>query len=77
MAKDSVDIDSLMEGADKGLLMAVVRNAEHLLPPHFPLIILRRCNLRQRAHSFCLPVKDDSNFIARVLHRLSRTIQQS
>ena len=32
-AEDSVDIDSMMEGADKGLLLAVVRNAEHVLRP--------------------------------------------
>ena len=36
-----VDIDSLMEGADEGLLMAVVRNVEHVLRPHFPLVIVR------------------------------------
>jgi len=62
----------------EGLLMAVVRNAEHVLRPHFPTrYILRRCNLRPRTRNFCLPEKDDSNFILRVLHRFSRTIQQS
>src|SRR6218665_1777405 len=45
VARDSVDIDSLMEGADKGLLMAVVRNAEHVIRPHFLPVISRRCNL--------------------------------
>src|SRR6218665_1238883 len=77
MAEDSVDINSLMEGADEGLLMAVVRNAEHVLLPHFSPVILRRCNLRPRTHNFCLSENDDSNFIPRVLHRFSRTIQQS
>lgn len=28
--KDSVDIDSLTEGADEGLLISVFRNAEHV-----------------------------------------------
>jgi len=66
-----------MEGADEGLLMAVIQNAEHVLRSHFLPVILRRCNLRSRTHNFCLPEKDDSNFILRVLHRFSRTIQQS
>src|SRR6218665_72379 len=77
VAEDGVDIDALMEGADKGLLMAVVRNAEHVLRPHFPPVISRRSNLRPRTHNFRLTDKDDSNFITRVLHRFSRTIQQS
>ena len=67
--EDSVDIDSLMKGADKDLLMAVVRNAEHVLRHHFPPVISRRCNLRSRAHNFRLPDKDYSNFVLRVLHR--------
>ena len=62
-----VDIDLLMEGADKGLLMAVVRNAEHVLRPHFPPVISRRSNLRPRTHNFRFPDKDDSYFIPRVL----------
>ena len=74
MAEDSVDIDLLMEGADKGLLMAVVRN---VLRPRFPPVILKRCHLRPKTHTFCLPEKDDSNFIPRVLHRFSQTIQHS
>ena len=52
MAEDSADIGSLMEGADEDLLMAVVRNAEHVLRPHFSPVILRRCNLRPRAQTF-------------------------
>ena len=39
VSEDSVDIDALTEGADRGLLMAVVRNAEHVLRPHFPPVI--------------------------------------
>ena len=74
---DSVDENSLMEGADESLLMAVDRNAGHALRPRFPPVILRHYNLRPRSHNFCLPVKDDSNFIPRVVHRFSRTIQQS
>src|SRR6218665_1912942 len=77
VAEDRVDIDLLMEGADKGLLMAVVRNAEHVLRPHFPPVISRRSNLSPRTHNFRLPDKADSNFIPKVLHRFSRTIQQS
>src|SRR6218665_3745164 len=63
VAEHSVGIDSLMEGADKGLLIAVVRDAEHVLQPYFPPVILRRCNLRPRTHNFCLPEKDDSNIL--------------
>src|SRR6218665_3233003 len=48
VTEDSLDIDSLIEGADKGLLMAVVRNAEHVLRPHFHPVISRRSNLRPR-----------------------------
>jgi len=77
VAEDSFDIDSLMDEADKGLLMAVVWNAEHVLRPHFPPVISRRSNLRPRTHNFRLPEKGDSNFIPRVVHRFSRTIQQS
>ena len=54
VAEDSVDIDSLMEGADKGLLMAVVRNAEHVLRPHFPPVISIRSNLRPSVYPFCI-----------------------
>src|SRR6218665_930418 len=71
VAEDSVDIDALI------LLMAVVRNAEHVLRLHFPPIISRHSNLRPRTHNFRLPDKDDSNYIPRVLHRFSQTIQQS
>src|SRR6218665_853617 len=67
VAEDSVDTDSLMEG----LLIAVVRNDEHVLRPHFPPVISRCLNLRPRTHNFRLPDKDDSNFIPRVLHRFS------
>ena len=54
MAEDSViDFPSCtyMEGADIGLLMAVVRNAEHVLQPNFPPVILGRCNLRPKTHN--------------------------
>src|SRR6218665_2507421 len=77
VAEDRVDIDSLMEGADKGLLMAVVQNDEHVLRPNFHPVISRRSNIRPRTHNFRLPDKDDSNSIPRVLHRFSLTIQQS
>src|SRR6218665_3517089 len=77
VAEGSVDIDALMEGANRSLLIAVVRNAEHVLRPHFPPVIFRRSNLRPRTHNFRIPNKDDSNFIPRVLHRFSRTIQLS
>jgi len=54
------------------------RNAEHVLQPRcFSPVILRRYYLRPRTHNFCLPEKDDSNFIPIVLHRFSGTIQQS
>ena len=41
------------------------------LQPHFPPVILRGCNLRPRTHNFCLPEKDNSNFIPKALHRFS------
>src|SRR6218665_3146937 len=63
VVEDSVDIKSLMDEAYEGLLMAVVRNAEHVLRPHFPPVILRRCNQRSGTHNFCLLGKDDRNFI--------------
>ena len=77
VAEDSVNIDSMIDGADEGLLMAVAWKAEHVFRPHFPPVILRRCHSRPRTHNFCLPEKDNNNFIPRVLHRFSRTIQRS
>src|SRR6218665_2764721 len=72
----SVEIDSLIEGADEGLLVDVVRNAEHVLRPHYPAVTLRRCNLRPRTHNmpnFCLPEKDDSNFIPRISNKSNQS----
>src|SRR6218665_1183155 len=41
----------------------------HVLRPLFPPILTRRPGLRERAHPFTLPLKDDKQCIPRVLYR--------
>jgi len=45
VAGDSVDIDALMEGADRGLLMAVVQNAEHAIKRRYIHTYIKRSSI--------------------------------
>jgi len=51
----------------KGTLTAVVRQERHVLRHLFPSEKPRIYGLSPRALNFILPLKDDSNFIPRVL----------
>src|SRR6218665_3997454 len=63
------DVEDLVHAAEDRLLGAVVVNSNHVLHPLFPPILVRRPGLRPRPHGFILPLKDDYNFIHRVLYR--------
>jgi len=59
----------LVHAAEDRLLAAVVASSHHVLHSLFSPTIVRRPGLRPRPHDFILPLKNDSNFISRVLHR--------
>jgi len=52
---------------DNCLLSMVMHNRHHVLRPLFPPVLERRPGLRSRHHQFKLPLKDDKNFISRIL----------
>src|SRR6218665_1781218 len=71
LTEQDTDIESQMTAEDDNyLLRAVVRNERHVLRHLFPSEKPRIYDLRPRVHNFILPLKDDSNFIPRVLFRL-------
>jgi len=70
LTEQDTDIERQMTAADDNLLRALVRNERHVLRHLFPSEKPRIYDMRPRAHDFTLPLKDDSNFIPRVLFRL-------
>src|SRR6218665_82132 len=70
LTEQGTDVERQMTAVGNNLLRAVVRNERHVLRHLFPSEKLRIYDLRLRAQYFTLPLKDDSNFIPRVLFRL-------
>jgi len=70
LTEPDTDIERQMTAADDYLLRAVVRNVRHILKHLFPPEKPRIYDLRPRAHNFILPLKDNNNFIPRLLFRL-------
>ena len=66
---NNCDFEELVRGADKYMLSMVMHNRHHVLRPPFPPVLERRPGLRSRHHSFKLSLKDDKNFISRILFR--------
>ena len=62
------DVEQLMRDADLRLLTSVSSNPNHVLQTLFPPKVSRSYNLRPRLHNFTLPLKDNTNFISRVLY---------
>ena len=52
---------------DTSLFKSIVSNKAHVLYPSLPPIKPQPYNLRPRAHNFVLPVKDNRNFLQRML----------
>jgi hypothetical protein len=65
---NSLSFEEMATMADGGLLRAVIQNEFHVLRGLFPPVAERRYNLRPRRHPFELPLKDNKNFIPRVLY---------
>ena len=67
---NSPPFSDVVLAAEDGLLSAVIFNSSHVLRPLFPSILSRRPGLRERSHPSDLPLKDDNNYIHRILYRL-------
>ena len=61
-------ITQLWSNADDKLFQKIQDNPHHVLYKLLPMKSNTGYNLRTRKHSFCLPVKDNRNFINRVLY---------
>ena len=70
LTEQDTGIEHQITAADNNLLRAIVRNERHVLGHLFPSEKPRIYDLRPRTHNFTLPLKDDNDFIARVLFRL-------
>src|SRR6218665_1914862 len=70
LTEQDTDIESQVTAADNNLLRTVDRNERRVLRRLFPSEKPRIYDLRPRARNFILPLKDDSNFIPRVLFGL-------
>src|SRR6218665_3855819 len=71
LSTNSPYFSDMVAVAEDGLLSTVFLNLFHVLRPSFPPILSRRPGLRKRAHPFKLhvPLKDDKNYIYRILYR--------
>jgi len=63
MYHQTTDFEVLVRGAENCVLSMVM----HVLRPLFPPVPERRPGLRSRHHPFKLPLRDDKNFISRIL----------
>ena len=62
-------ITQLWSNADDKLFKKIRDNPHHVLYKLLPMESNTGYNLRTRKHPFCLPVKDNRNFINRVLYK--------
>ena len=66
---NQLSIDQVVESMEYNLFQSIVGNLNHslfnLLPPKKQV----QHDLRKRGHDFCLPVKDNNNFINRCLFK--------
>src|SRR6218665_2787807 len=60
---------TLANEADQRLFRSVIRNPNHVLHELLPDVRRDSYNLRPRVHGFELPIKDDRNFISRLLYK--------
>jgi len=62
-------VPTLANEADQRLFRSVIHNPDHVLHKLLPDVRRVNYNLRSRAHGFELPLKDDRNFISRLLYK--------
>src|SRR6218665_3720043 len=60
---------TLANKVDQRLFIAVIHNSNHGLHKLLPDVRRVSYNLRPRVHGFELPIKDDRNFISRLLYK--------
>src|SRR6218665_1978744 len=65
---DSPSFEELARNADLGLFRSISSNPCHVLGHYFRESEHTGHNLRPRAHNFALPIKDDRNFMSRLLY---------
>ena len=65
----ALDAEALSREADDRLFKSILLNPNHVLRKHFPETRHTNHNLRLRAHEFKLPLKDDRNFVPRLLFK--------
>ena len=63
----SLRLSIIARAADSSLFKAVCANPLHVLSSLFPKQKQRTHNLRARVHNYHLPIKDDRDFIPRML----------
>src|SRR6218665_3918031 len=69
LSAETPDVATLVSEAENRLFQAIIVDPNHVLRKHFLDIKHSNYNLRPRAHQFMLPLKDDRNFIPRLLLR--------
>ena len=62
---DHPSFENLSMIADQRLYRSIVRSPYHVLRQFF---LEKTHNLRPRAHNFALPIKDNNNFVPRILY---------
>ena len=67
LSAETSDVATLVSEAVNRLCQAILADPNHVLRKHSPDIKRSNYNLRPRAHEFTLPLKDDRNFIPRLL----------
>src|SRR6218665_550549 len=65
---DHSSFENLAMIADRRLYRSFVRNPYHVLRRFFLEKAPTGENLRPRAHNFVLPIKDNNNFVPRILY---------
>ena len=63
------DAEALACEADDRLFKSILLDPNHVLRKHFPETRPTNYNLRPRAHEFKLPLKDDRNFVPRLIFK--------
>ena len=67
--ENGITFDELCETADERLFKRMQTNSRHVLCKFLPDKQQHKYKLRKRAHEYKLPVKDDRNFINRILYK--------
>src|SRR6218665_670406 len=63
------DAESLAREADDRIFKSILLDPNHVLRKHFPETRPTNYNLRPRAHEFKLLLKDDRNYVPRLLFK--------